>query len=96
MSLFTEGLGIWLSKLIISKAARWVMKTFMGLGVGLGSYALILQPMLDWALAKWQAMPGNIAVWLHALGIDVAISIILSAYGFKGTERLFLRKRDTP
>ncbi|XQA67122.1 DUF2523 family protein [Xanthomonas sacchari] len=96
MSLFTDGLGVWLSKIIITKAARWVTKTFIGLGVGLGSYALILQPLLDWAVAKWQAMPGNIAAWLHALGIDVAVSIILSAYGFKGTERLFLRRRDIP
>lgn len=96
MNIFTDGLGVWASKLIISKAARWVTKSFMGLGVGLGSYLLILQPMLDWALVKWQAMPGNIAAWLHALGIDVAVSIILSAYGFKGTERLFLGKRGNP
>ena len=96
MSLFTEGLGVWVSKLIITKAARWVTKTFMGLGIGFGTYALILQPILDWAITKWQSMPGNIAAWLHALGVDVACSIILSAYGFRGTERLFLRKRDTP
>ncbi len=96
MSLFTEGLGVWMSKVIISKAARWVTKTFFGLGIGLGSYVMILQPLLDWAIAKWQAMPGNIAMWLHALGVDVAVSIILSAYGFKGTERLFLRRRDNP
>lgn len=95
MSLFTEGMGIWLSKLFITKAYRWVTKTFFGLGIGLGSYVLILQPILDWAITKWQAMPGSIAAWLHALGVDVAVSIILSAYGFKGTERLFLRRRET-
>ena len=39
-------------------------------------------------------MPGDIASWLHALGIDVAISIILSAYGFRNTTGLILRKRD--
>lgn len=96
MSLFLDGLNVSLSKLFINKASQWVTKTFTGLGIGLGSYLMILQPLLDWALVKWQAMPGNIAMWLHALGIDVAISIILSAYGFKGTERLFLRRRDTP
>ena len=96
MSLFLDGLNVALSKLVINKAGQWVTKTFAGLGIGLGSYLMILQPLLDWALVKWQAMPGNIAMWLHALGIDVAISIILSAYGFKGTERLFLRRRDTP
>ena len=94
MSLFTEGLGVWLSKLFITKAYRWVIRTFLGLGIGFGSYALILQPILEWAITKWQAMPANIAAWLHALGIDVAVSIILSAYGLKGTERLFLRRRD--
>lgn len=94
MSLFTEGLGVWLSKLIITKAGRWVSKTFVALGIGFGSYALLFQPILDWAIGKWQSMPGNIAVWLSALGIDVAISIILSAYGFKHTNRLILRRRD--
>lgn len=96
MSLFTDGLGVWLSKLFLTKAASWVTRTFVGLGVGFGSYALILQPLLDWATAKWMAMPGDIAGWLHAIGIDVAVSILLSAFGFKGTERLIFRRRNNP
>ena len=95
MSLFTEGLGVWLSKLIITKVGSWVTKAFVALGIGFGSYALILQPILDWAISKWQSMPGDIASWLQALGIDVAISIILSAYGFKNTTALILRKRES-
>lgn len=94
MSLFTEGLGVWLSKLIITRVGAWVTKAFVALGIGFGSYALLLQPLLDWAIAKWQSMPGDVASWLHALGIDVAISIILSAYGFRNTTGLILRKRD--
>lgn len=95
MSFFTEGLGVWLSKLVISKVGSWVTKAFSALGIGFGSYYLVLQPLLDWAIAKWQSMPGDLASWLHALGIDVAISIILSAYGFKNTAGLILRKRES-
>ena len=94
MSLFTEGLGVWFSKLVITKVGSWVTKAFVALGIGFGSYALLLQPLLDWAITKWQSMPGDIASWLHALGIDVAISIILSADGFRNTTGLILRKRD--
>ena len=94
MSLFTEGLGVWLSKLIITKVGSWVTKAFVTLGIGFGSYSLLLQPLLDWAITKWQSMPGDVASWLHALGVDVAISIILSAYGFRNTTGLILRKRD--
>ena len=95
MSIFTEGLGVWLSKLIISKVGSWFTKAFSALGIGFGSYYLVLQPLLDWAITKWQSMPGDLASWLHALGIDVAISIILSAYGFKNTAGLILRKRES-
>jgi len=72
-----------------------VTKAFSALGIGFGSYYLVLQPLLDWAITKWQSMPGDLASWLHALGIDVAISIILSAYGFKNTAGLILRKRES-
>lgn len=91
-----NNLGVWFSKLVLEKGARWVIKIMGGLGVGLGSYALILQPILDWAVTKWQAMPASIAGWLSVLGVDVAVSIILSAYGFKGMERLVLSRRPTP
>ncbi|ALN85978.1 hypothetical protein LC55x_2713 [Lysobacter capsici] len=90
---FYDDLGIWLSKLILAKGAVWVIKITTALGIGFISYGLILQPLLDWAITKWQSMPGSIAQWLSALGVDVAVSIVLSAYGFRGTERLLLGKR---
>ena len=70
----------------------WCCKQEAGIRVGQG---IRVQPGLDWALTKWQSMPGDLASWLHALGIDVAISIILSAFGFKNTAGLILRKRES-
>lgn len=91
-----DDLATWVSKLILTNGVRWVIKIFTGLGIGYVSYAMVLQPLLDLAIGKWQSMPGSVAQWLGALGIDVALSIIISAYGFKGAERLLLTRTNRP
>ena len=70
----------------------WCFLQEAGIRVGQG---IRVQSGLGWAITKWQSMPGDFASWLHALGIDVAISIILSAYGLKNTAGLILRKRES-
>ena len=93
-SWLTEGLTVALSKMFLTKGARFVIKIFGGLGLALGTHALVMQPLIDWAIAKWQSMPGSIAQWLSALGVDVAVSIILSAYGIQGATRVILKRKE--
>ncbi|WP_407469606.1 DUF2523 family protein [Xanthomonas campestris pv. raphani] len=51
-------------------------------------------PIIEYAQNAWSAVPAGIAAWVHALGIDAGVSIILSAYGIRGAERMFIQRRN--
>lgn len=82
-------------KLIQARAAIWVGKILSALGLGFVAQEFLYDPLIDQAAQYWHAVPSIVARWIHALGIDTGVSIVFSAYGIRGVERVFLSRRDS-
>lgn len=85
----------------IAAAIRWffvaygaatVARLFTAIGIAWGTYEFVLSPAIDLADIYWGSMPSDLLVWLRALGVMEAASIVVSAYLLWGVKRLFLRK----
>lgn len=84
-----------IGKMIGGHIVQWALKLFLGLGIGFGSYTTIVQPLVDQAKAAWGHVPAQLTAMLGALGLDIAITMIFSAYLAKwGIKMLF--RRTTP
>jgi uncharacterized protein DUF2523 len=84
-----------LHKLIKLKAAIWLGRLLSAVGLGFAAQHFIYDPIIQYAQDAWNGVPVMVGNWVHALGIDTGISIILSAYGIKGAERIFIRRTNT-
>ena len=87
---FSEGFH----QLVKLKGAIWFGRLLSAVGLGFAAQAFIYDPIIQYAQNAWQAIPASIAAWVNALGIDTAVSIILSAYGIRGAERIFVRRNN--
>lgn len=85
-----------LNKLLKLRLALWVAKCLSALGLGFAAKSFVYDPLIDQAVNAWNAVPAVIANWVHALGFDVGISILLSAYGIQGVQRVFLSRKYEP
>lgn len=92
---FFENFGDTIHKLVKLKGAIWLGRLLSAVGLGFVAQIAIYNPIIDYAQNAWSAIPASIANWVHALGIDTGVSIILSAYGIKGAERIFIQRRNT-
>jgi len=84
-----------LHNLVKLKGAIWLGRLLSAVGLGFVAQALIYNPIIEYAQQAWSQIPASIANWVHALGIDTGVSIILSAYGIRGAERIFIQRRNT-
>lgn len=83
-----------LHKLVKLKAAIWLGRLLSAVGLGFAAQHFIYDPIIQYAQNAWSQVPATITNWLHAIGIDTGLSIILSAYGIKGAERIFIQRRN--
>ncbi|WP_294991040.1 DUF2523 family protein [uncultured Stenotrophomonas sp.] len=81
-------------KLVKLKAAIWLGRILSAVGLGFAAQHFIYNPLIEYAQNAWSSIPASIANWVHAFGIDSAVSIILSAYGIRGAERIFIQRRN--
>jgi hypothetical protein len=81
-------------KLVKAKAAIWLGRLLSAVGLGFVAQKFIYDPMIEYAQQAWSQLPAMIGTWVHALGLDTAVSIILSAYGIRGAERIFVRREN--
>lgn len=89
---FLQGLGGFTEWAIKAKTGLWVGKVLSAVGLGFVAQELIYAPLIEQAAGYWNAIPAQLAAWVHAFGIDTGVSLLLSAYGIKGASRIFLRK----
>lgn len=83
-----------LHKLVKLKAAIWLGRLLSAVGLGFAAQHFIYNPIIEYAQSAWSQIPASVANWVHAIGIDTGVSIILSAYGIKGAERIFIQRRN--
>lgn len=81
-------------KLVKLKGAIWIGRILSAVGLGFAAQALIWDPLITQAQGYWSQIPMGVANWVHAFGIDTGASIILSAFGVKGAERIFVRRTN--
>lgn len=93
---FLGGLATMLSKLMQARAALWVGKVLSAIGLGFLAQDLIYEPLIQQAITAWTAVPADIAKWVHVLGIDQGVSLLLSAYGIQGASRIFMYRMAQP
>lgn len=91
---FFANIGDTIHKLIKLKAAIWLGRLLSSIGLGFAAQHFIYNPIIEYAQNAWSSVPAGIAGWVHALGIDAGVSIILSAYGIRGAERIFIQRRN--
>lgn len=78
--------------LVRIKGALWCGKILSALGLGFAAQHFIYDPLIEQAAQAWSLVPAQIAAWVHALGIDTGISLLLSAYGIRGASRIFVQR----
>jgi hypothetical protein len=78
--------------LVRIKGALWVGKILSALGLGFAAQHFIYDPLIDQAAQAWATIPAGVAAWVHALGIDTCVSLLLSAYGIRGASRIFVQR----
>jgi len=81
-------------KLVQVKVGLWFGKLLSAVGLGFVAQEFIYDPLIDMAQQYWSQVPATLAAWVHAFGIDTAVSIIVSAYGIQGAQRIFLARRE--
>lgn len=80
MSTFVEAISSSIARMVARNAVRWFAKIFGFLGITFTTFNLFTNPILEAAEDSWALFGGDLAEWIGALGIDVAVTIILSAY----------------
>lgn len=91
---FFENASDALHKVVMLRAATWLGRFLSAIGLGFAAQHFIYNPIIEYAQNAWSSVPASIANWVHALGIDAGVSIILSAYGIRGAERIFIQRRN--
>lgn len=76
----------------VAKGAMSVIRIFAMLGIAWGTYQWVIEPLIAEATSRWNGLPADLKTWIGAFGIDVVVSIMLSAYALWGVKKLFLQK----
>lgn len=74
-----------LGRMIASRAGTWVVATLLWFGLSVGTTQLIVQPMIGWVESMMAQLPGEAATWVHFFNLDIAVSMILSAYAARAS-----------
>lgn len=74
-----DGIASAIKNVLLNHAGKAVVRVMAWLGIGLASHQLLIQPLVDQAVGAWNAIPPDLAAWLHLLRVDRAVSIIFSA-----------------
>ena len=78
---------------IIGNVGNVIVKALGFMGIGLAVHELIIEPLINHVVAGFSAIPPELASWMHLLGLDVAVSIIISAISIAYGSKVFVRKK---
>jgi len=68
----------WIGRVLLTVAGEVMVRALVGAGIGLVSYQVLITPVRN-EIATRLAGAGPLAQYIGFLGIDVAITIVLSA-----------------
>ena len=94
-STWMQSLWSGFARLVQDNIGRWVFKIMGFLGISFVSYEAIHGPLMTLFQDKLAALPATLLQWMGAFGIDVALTMIISALITKQLLRMGLRKSQT-
>jgi Protein of unknown function (DUF2523). len=68
----------WLGELVATSIGAWCLQALIGVGVGLATYNLGIKPAEQF-IANQFAQAGDLVNYIGWLGIDEAVTIVMSA-----------------
>lgn len=68
----------WIGRALLTVAGEMLIKALTGAAIGVATYTLVVNPVRQ-AIAERFAAAGVMADYVGFLGIDVAVTIVLSA-----------------
>lgn len=92
-SAIVEALSSAFARMIGRNLMHWATGLLTFLGISFVSYSAIVEPIMDWFQAKLADLPSSITAWMGALGIDVALTILMSALLTVMLLKVGIRKR---
>ena len=69
----------WIGRMLVTYVGELAIRALIGAGVGIASYKLVIGPARA-AIAARLGAAGDLAGYVGWLGIDVAVTIVLSAW----------------
>lgn len=86
---------VWIGSMLLTVAGEFLIKALVGSAIGVASYTLVINPVRA-AIAARFAAAGVLSDYIGFFGIDVAVTIVLSALAGRaavGSAKAFFVKR---
>ncbi|SKB73716.1 DUF2523 family protein [Luteibacter sp. 22Crub2.1] len=87
-----EVVGSALSRLIFSRVGQWVLTGMLFLGIKFTAQKVVTEPLIAAIQQHVSGLGGGIIAWLAYLNVDVAITIVLSAYASASGTKMVLSR----
>lgn len=72
-------------RMIASRVGTWVVAALLWFGLSIGTTQLVVEPMIAWIEGLMGQLPGDAAQWVSFFNLDLAVSMILSAYAARAS-----------
>lgn len=100
LPVIAAGLGPLISSVILTLvriyAVQMIGKILLTVGVGLFAYNYAVPEINNWIASKFHALPDFVRASAGAAGLDVFVTMVVSAMSVKAVARLFFGKRSSP
>lgn len=86
---------VWIGRMLLTVAGEMLIKAIVGASIGVATYTLVVNPVRD-QIAQRFAAAGAMAEYVGFLGIDAAVTIVLSALAGRAavdSSKAFFTKR---
>lgn len=93
IALILGAIGPWLLKFFASNAVRMFGWFLARLGIVIATTHFAVEPLVNLVVAKFSAVPAEMACWLGTFGVLKAASVLLSAAGLSAGKKLFFTKK---
>lgn len=99
LPIVAAGLGSVISTVILTLARLYLVKiigrVLLTVGVGLFAYTYAVPQLMTWISGKFNALPDFVRASVGACGIDVLITMVISAMAVKASTGFFFGRRES-
>lgn len=85
-------LGPWIGRFLMVKGVLLVAGFLGRLGLVLATNEFVMEPLIDYAISAWNAIPADFQCWFALLGITKLAGIIVSGLTLIAAKRVFFAK----